>query len=271
MTQGMSLVLLWCFCFLDDRRNSDRAGCEALRGVCSPGSTAETASFTCGVRFGDRTAHAPARARSHECTCLSRSAPSHFSPLLCCRPLSSRADTLSSRSNYKALSTALAPMAGSSSPRSNDSFEDHHCHFCSPHSILSVPLSDHGHTTRGPLAPCHRRPARLLHSCKDSLSDLSLHEAPLSPAEAEAIACMCLSVSLRRAPLLFVPALSVLTRHRSLRDNCLESSSAIRLPLPARLSLLFDCRQRQASIKLAQPFPAPELRTKILRTLKGFF
>ena len=26
----------------------------------------------------------------------------------------------------------------------------------------------------------------------------------------------------------------------------------------------------QASIKLAQPFPAPELRTRILRTLKGF-
>ena len=35
----------------------------------------------------------------------------------------------------------------------------------------------------------------------------------------------------------------------------------------------FSCRKNaffQASIKLAHPFPAPELRTKILRTLKGF-
>ena len=27
----------------------------------------------------------------------------------------------------------------------------------------------------------------------------------------------------------------------------------------------------EAPIKLAQPFPAPELQTEILRTLKGFF
>ena len=35
---------------------------------------------------------------------------------------------------------------------------------------------------------------------------------------------------------------------------------------PAERTLFF-----QVSVKLAQPFPAPELRTRILRALKGFF